>query len=356
MTALPFGFTSLVQPGSSVSQTVPTGFDASIAELLASATAAVVQLYAQGITTLTPAMLTALPMVGGAASYQQLAVFSAPEAIGLGASAATSSQGSSTPGVYLAVTIGVALQALDANSQPLFTVIALRGTQTYQEWVNDLTALPQSFALVSGAGYVHPGFYAVYTTGTDGQLPTSSNLRVTGALADQIYTTVTASSWPATVPLYVTGHSLGAALAELCAIDLAKNAPAASSALTMINFAPPQVSAGLTADGFQLYNPTAFQTAFQSAVPNSYAVINAADLVPMMPPSVGSPTGITHAVNPVVAPANTVTYCAQLGTIGANHELTLNYLPYIQALAAGLTTQVVKRRVAEPAPLQAAPM
>jgi len=353
MTATSFGFNSLVQPASSVSQTVPSGFDVNKAYLLASATSAVVQLYAQGITQLTPAMLAALPLVDTAASYQQLAVFTAPEAIGLGASAATSTQSSSTPGVSLSATLGVALQALAANSNPLFTVIALRGTQTYQEWVNDLTALPQSFALVSGSGWVHSGFYALYTTGTDGQAPTSSNLRVAGSLADQITTAVSATSWPAKVPLYVTGHSLGAALAELCAMDLANNASGTSSSMTMIAFAPPQVSAGLIDNGTTFYNPTAFQTAFQSSVPDSYAVVNAADLVPLMPPTLGSATGIQLDFNPVVSTANTVMYCAQLGTIGANHELTLNYLPYAQALAGGLSAQVVRRRAAEPAPQHA---
>jgi len=333
MTAPSFAFNTLVQPSSSVTQNVPSGFDPNMTYLLASATSAAVQLYALGITSLTPAMIGALPLVGGAASYQQTDTFYAPEALGFGAS-------STTPGAYTQVTIGFAMQALDGSDNPLFTVIALRGTQTYQEWVNDLTALPQSFALVSGSGYVHAGFYAMYTTGPDGQTP-SSGQRVTGSLAGQIYQAVQATTWPNTVPLYITGHSLGAALAELCAMDLASNAKSSAKSFTMINLAPPRVSAGLILDGVTVFDPTEFMTSYQGAVPNSYAVVNAADLVPIMPPTLGT-TSIQLAFNPVVTSGNTVMYCAQLGDIASNHELTLNYLPYVQQLSGGFSAMASK--------------
>jgi hypothetical protein len=357
----PFAFNTLVQPNASVTQTTPSGFDANMANLLASATAAVVQLYAQGLTSLTQAMLGALPLVGSAASYQQLgAVFTAPEALGFGASAATASQPSSTPGAFTQVTIGVALQALDASSNALFTVIALRGTQTYQEWVNDLTAIPQAFVLTpSGAstGSVHAGFYAVYTTGTDGQVPTSSTPRVSGSLAYQINQAVTASTWPTTVPLYVTGHSLGAALAELCAMDIALNTSSSASSITMLNFAPPRVAAGFLDAGqtlpFDSYDPTKFVTSYQATVKSSYSVVNAADLVPLLPATLGSSAGLQVVFSPVVPSANVVTYCAQLGDIGSNHELTLNYLPYAQALAAGFSTVTQSRSRSAPVPAAA---
>lgn len=342
MTAPPFAFNTLVQPSTSVTQTTPSGFDADMAYLLASATSAVVQLYAQGITSLTTAMLDALPLAGGAASYKQLGVFSASESLGLGASAATATQPSSTPGAFVQVTIGIALQALDASGNTVFTVIALRGTQTYQEWVYDLTAVPQKFALGPDVGSVHAGFYAVYTTGPDGLAPTSSTPRVSGSLADQIYQAVTAAGWPTGAPLYVTGHSLGAALAELAAMDLALNASSCASSITMLNFAPPRVSAGFLDDGqtlpFDSYDPTKFLTNYQSTVTQSYSVVNAADLVPILPPTLGSSTSIQVVFYPVVPSANVVMYCAQLGDIGSNHELTLNYLPYAQQLAAGFSS------------------
>lgn len=339
MSTPPITLNVLMEPSSSVTSNLPSGFATDMAYLLASATSAAVQLYALGITSLTPAMLSALPLARGATSYQQLATFTAPEALGFGASTAT-------PGAFVQVTIGFAIQALDGSSNPLFTVIALRGTQTYQEWVNDLTAIPTTYGLVSGVGTVHAGFYAVYTTGPDGQAPTSSNPRVTGSLADQVYQAVQANGWPSSVPLYITGHSLGAALAELCAMDLASNAASYAKSFTMLNFAPPQVSAGLLDDGkVFIYNPATFVTAFQTAVPNSYAVVNAADIVPILPPTLGSSTSFQVVFSPVVSTANTVMYCAQLGNIASNHELTTNYLPYVQFLAAGFAAAEAARPV-----------
>jgi hypothetical protein len=327
-----FAFNTLTQSSSTVTSSLPSGFDAQMANLLASTVAAVVQMYAQGLTTITAALLDSLPMVGGATSYQQVASFTASEAIGPGAN--TSPQ-------FITVTLGVALQALDSNKNPLFNFIALRGTQTYQEWLNDLEAIPRSFALVSGGGSVHAGFYAVYTTGTDGQTPTTSAPRVSSSPAGQIYAAVTASTWVTTVPLYVTGHSLGAALATLCAMDLASNASSSFSSLTMLNFAPPNVSAGILDDGstlpFNTMDPNTFVTAYQAAVPNSFSVVNAADLVPILPFTAGSTTSYQLVFLPVVPSANVVMYCAQLGGIAANHELATNYLPYVQQLAAGFS-------------------
>lgn len=337
-----FAFNTLVQPSATVTQTLPSGLDPDMTYLLASATDAAVQLYMQGLSALTPAMLAALPLVGKAASYQQIAQFTASEALGLGETAATSTQPSPTPGAYVSVTIGIALAALDAGGSPVFTVIALRGTQTYQEWVNDVTAVPQSFALVVGGGYVHSGFYTMYTTGTNGLQPATPTSRAAGSLAYQVDQAVNATSWPTSVPLYITGHSLGAALAELCALDLASNDGSRASAFTMVNFAPPRASAGLLDDGSTLplhfYDPTTFMQKFQSVVPDSYSVVNAADLVPIMPPTLGSATGLQVVFYGAVASGNVVTFCAQLGDVASNHELTTAYLPYAQQLAGGFQT------------------
>lgn len=83
-------------------------------------------------------------------------------------------------------------------------------------------------------------------------------------------------------------------------------------------------------------------TSYQQAVPQSYAVINAADIVPMMPPSLGNSASYQLVFAPVVPAANVVLYCAQLGDIGSNHELTLNYLPYAQQLATGFSSMAVR--------------
>jgi hypothetical protein len=333
-----FAFNTLTQPSSTVTSSVPSGFDAQMANLLANAVAAVVQTYALGGTTISSTLLGALPKLPNVASYQQVASFTASEALGIGAS--TSSE-------FTTVLLGVALQAVDGSNNPLFNVIALRGTQTYQEWINDLTAIPRSFALVSGAGSVHAGFYGLYTTGTDGTMPTSSAPRVSSSPAGQIYAAVTASSWASSAPLYVTGHSLGAALATLCAMDVASNASQSFSSLTMMNFAPPNVSAGILDQGkalqFDIMDPNTFVASYQAAVPNSFSVVNAADLVPILPLTLGSTASYQLVFLPVVPSANVVMYCAQLGGIAANHELSTNYLPYVQGLAGGYS-EAARRR------------
>lgn len=340
MTTTPFALNTLVQPSTTVTQTLPTGLAADMIYLLASATDQVVQAYMQGLSSLTSAMLSALPSANNATSYEQIGnLFTASEALGFGATTATT-------GAYVSVPIGAALQALDSSNTPRFTVIALRGTQTYQEWVNDLTAVPQAFKLgvlpPFDLGCVHSGIYSVYTVGTDGLQPSSPNSRASGSLADQINQLVTGSTWPSTLPLFVTGHSLGAALAELCAIDVAYNMSKFMKSVTMVNFAPPRVSAGLLDDGTTLegdiYDPKKFVKNFQKYVQNSFSVVNAADLVPIMPPTLGSASSVQVAFNPVVPSQNVVMYCAQLGDVGSNHELTTNYLPYAQALAAAASS------------------
>lgn len=339
MTTTPFAFNTLVQSSATVTQTLPTGLDKDMVYLLASATDQVVQAYMQGLSSLSSTMLGALPAAGGATSYTQIGnLFTASEALGFGAT-------TSTTGAYVSVPIGAALLALDSSNTAQYTVIALRGTQTYQEWVNDLTAVPQAFKLGVPLGFdlgcVHSGIYSVYTVGPDGLQPSSPSSRASGSLADQIYQLVTGSSWPSTLPLFVTGHSLGAALAELCAVDVAYKMSPYTKSVTMVNFAPPRVSAGLLDDGQTLngdiYDPTKFVNNYQKYVPNSFSVVNAADLVPIMPPTLGSATSVQVAFNPVVPSQNVVTYCAQLGDIGSNHELTTNYLPYAQALAGGFS-------------------
>lgn len=336
----PFTLNTLTESFDSVTQTLPSGLDAGMTYLLASVTEAVVQAFLLGQSSLTSDQLAALPQVNGAVSYVQIAWFTASEALAVGAVPATTTQATTTPGAYITVPIGVAIQACDSSGDAAFNIIAMRGTQTYQEWVDDATAVPQGFALAFDVGSVHAGMYDVYTSGPDGLAATADNIRPGGSLAEQVLSTVL--SWTSSLPLYVTGHSLGAALAMLCAMDVAKNASSCYSALTMINFAPPKLSAGLLDKGstlpLDLYDPTKFASSFQSAVPNSYSIVNAADLVPIMPPTIGSSTAVQIVFNPVVASGNIVTYAAQLGTIDDNHELGVNYLPYAQAL-----TQIVSQ-------------
>ncbi len=98
----------------------------------------------------------------------------------------------------------------------------------------------------------------------------------------------------------------------------------------MYHFAPPRIST----DGL-FTSDTVFADAFQKAVPGSFAVVNAADIVPILPPSSLALGPFTLEFVSAVAPGNTVTYCGQLGDILLNHSLVDNYLPYTTALEQG---------------------
>lgn len=116
------------------------------------------------------------------------------------------------------------------NSQNLI-VIALRGSRTWDEWFDDTDAFPVAYAneglLSAGLGSVHAGFYGLYTIGENGAQASGNSLdpnvsqRASGSIGSQIGSYV--NSLPGGLSSYVTGHSLGAALASLCALDIAHN-------------------------------------------------------------------------------------------------------------------------------------
>lgn len=141
--------------------------------------------------------------------------------------------------------------------------IAFRGTQTREEWKVDFSfdqipLDPESAPHVM----VHDGFYSAYLE----MAPTVRNYMKTLVTPD---TTV-----------YVTGHSLGAALAILCAVDLsALSSTLGISDLRLYAFAAPRVG------------NTAFVSMVSGYLGNSalkemYVVANDADIVPSVPPAV----------------------------------------------------------------------
>jgi hypothetical protein len=145
-------------------------------------------------------------------SYSSVVPFTGSESLGLGFT-------STDPGAFVTIPFGFAAQASSSSGTALFNVIALRGTKTYEEWVTDVDIMPTSFALnnASGPGDVPAGFYNVYVRGTDGVAPSSTTPRPQGSIAQQLASLLQSNGWNGSIPLYITGHSLGAALATLTA-------------------------------------------------------------------------------------------------------------------------------------------
>jgi len=330
-----FALTPLVNAPSA---SLPAGFNVQMALIMAQCCALsytqLSQQPASPSTALSANQLSALNVPSGPnatsytftqLSYSSPAVvpFTGSESLGLGFTA-------TDPGAFVTIPFGFAVQAADNSGKGLFNVIALRGTQTYEEWVADADIVPTSFALynVLDPGDVPGGFYQVYVQGTDGVAPTTSTPRPAGSIAQQLASLLQSNGWNSSIPLYITGHSLGAALAAFAAMDAACNFPKAFSQLYMYNFAPPNISAS------GLFTAEAkFAGNFQANVPNSFSVINAADIVPILPPGSLSLGGLTMGFMQAVSSSNQVVYCAQLESLGNNHSLANNYLQFVSSLA-----------------------
>lgn len=137
-------------------------------------------------------------------------------------------------------------------------IIVFRGTQTRVEWINNFTAVQRDYVdPVSGQyfGKAHVGLRENYH-----------------AIVDPLPREVAKRLNPA-VPCYITGHSLGAAIAVLAALDIAVNVPALRKQIQLYTYAGPRVG-----------NQT-FAKVHSKLVPNSYRIVNHADPINLMPPT-----------------------------------------------------------------------
>jgi len=83
--------------------------------------------------------------------------------------------------------------------------------------------------------------------------------------------TASAGDWH----VYVTGHSLGGALATLCAYELATREPSRRPRVTMYTFGAPRCG------------NRGFAEAFAAAVPDAWRVTNSNDIIPSVPRLMG---------------------------------------------------------------------
>lgn len=162
--------------------------------------------------------------------------------------------------IELIVDVENCLQAFVGVDQNLNSIIiAFRGTQkeSIQNWIEDLfwKQLDLNYPGMPEA-MVHHGFYSAYhnTTLRAGVLNAVKQAR-------EIY---------GDVGVMVTGHSMGAAMASFCALDLMVNHNAED--VQVVTFGQPRVG------------NAAFAAYFSKYVPRTIRVTNSHDIVPHLPP------------------------------------------------------------------------
>ena len=139
-------------------------------------------------------------------------------------------------------------------------VVAVRGTASIAEWVQDARFLPVKCSVLPGAGLVEDGFAAVY-----------GSLRVTtDAASPRLVDALPNMAFPHPVTsLTICGHSLGGALVTLMALDVAANTKFKSP--FAYTYASPRTG-----------DPS-FADTYGQVVPNTIRIVNRLDLVPKVP-------------------------------------------------------------------------
>lgn len=131
--------------------------------------------------------------------------------------------------------------------------VVFRGTSTASDWISDAIARQTEFPYAKQGGLVHQGFLDIYQSARK-----------------QIITAM--SKLSAHKQLYLTGHSLGGALASLCASDLATNTKFKDPAV--YTYGSPRVG------------NTTFANQFNRKTGPHYRIYNRNDMVPKLPPLV----------------------------------------------------------------------
>lgn len=144
---------------------------------------------------------------------------------------------------------GLAVASAERN------VLVFRGTQTQTEWLKNLNAKQVPYVAPDGKTYgeVHEGFY-----------------KLMQALKPSLESVV--KQLDPTIPCYVTGHSLGSAIATLASMEISYLVPEMRENIRLYSYAGPRVGS------------PAFAKAYSERLPNTYRVVNLGDAVPLVPP------------------------------------------------------------------------
>lgn len=168
--------------------------------------------------------------------------------------------------------------------------LVFRGTDTLQDWLDDLAAEQRDYPWQPGVGRVHKGFLKLYGSLRDLAMHAVDGLQPNG-------------------PLWVCAHSLGGALSSLAVLDLRERWP--DLPLQHYSFASPRLAA---VDFAGHYNALGVPT---------FRLVNDSDLVPQVPPGVVGDLLYQHL-------GLALTFSASYGGVAANHSLADCYLYALQ--------------------------
>ena len=136
--------------------------------------------------------------------------------------------------------------------------VSFRGTANVMDDVDDIDAIQAPYTFVSNGGNVAQGFLGVYTGIESTILNKVNELAMTGDFNN----------------LFITGHSLGAALAFLAFPDFSQNVGPIDS-VSMYNFAGPAAGDSQFVTTYE---------AQESLNRISFRIVNTNDLIPKLPP------------------------------------------------------------------------
>ena len=167
--------------------------------------------------------------------------------------------------------------------------LAIRGTESVDDWVSDADIDQASYDLASGYGKVHDGFLKLYKT-----------------MGDAVLQALTLPPDPKR--LFITGHSLGSGLATLAVPHIITRSAYTPRKLPVVhyNLASPRVG-----------DPTFASTYNANQVP-TYRIVNTSDAVPELPASVFGHLVYQHVGTPV-------DYTAHYGSLAGNHSAHTSY-------------------------------
>ncbi len=172
--------------------------------------------------------------------------------------------------------------------------LVFRGTESNIDWLNDIEVSQRRFAIVSGYGNVHEGFYELYKS-----------------MRKDIFNILAEPNFKSIRKLYITGHSLGCGLSTLAVPDVLNKIKSLSSKnVQHYNFASPRVGS------------PAFTNQYNGNGVTTFRIVNTCDIVPCVPLST-SPIETSHLLYKHVG--TPVDFTAQYRSIGGNHSLTGSY-------------------------------